>query len=76
MINIKQIFSGMSCFFAISENKAFYGWGENDFNQITGINGENFIPQPKSLNIPIYLIDNVSLISGNGTTFLLSSKPL
>ena len=39
MINIKQIFSGLNSFFAISENKAFYGWGENDHNQITGASG-------------------------------------
>lgn len=27
--NIKQIFGAINSFFAISENKAFYGWGEN-----------------------------------------------
>lgn len=60
----------------MSENKAFFGWGENDFGQITGQQNESFIYSPQSLKIPIYLLDSVNIVSGNGTTFLLGSKPL
>lgn len=32
--------------------------------------------QPKQISIPINFNESVSVVSGNGTTFLLSSKPL
>lgn len=34
---IKQIFSGLTCFFAVSDTGTCYGWGDNTNNQITGI---------------------------------------
>ena len=37
---IKNIFSGMNCFFALNDLGACYGWGDNSCNQITGINEE------------------------------------
>jgi alpha-tubulin suppressor-like RCC1 family protein len=33
---VRQIFGGMNSFFAISENKVFYGWGQNEYGQISG----------------------------------------
>lgn len=53
--NIKQIFGAINSFFAISENKAFFGWGENEFGQISATTGESFISAPQSLKIPLYL---------------------
>ena len=73
---IKQLFSGSNSFFAISEHRHFYGWGENEFNQVTGVKGEKLLAQPKQISIPINFNESVSVVSGNGTTFLLSSKPL
>ena len=37
---------------------------------------DNFIPIPQALKVPVQSSENITLISGNGTTFLLSSKPL
>ena len=36
---VKQIFGGLTCCFAISDIGVFYGWGDNYNNQITGIPG-------------------------------------
>lgn len=66
----------MTCFFAISDTGACYGWGENSNNQITGISSETEIETPKILKIPIYLNESIEIVSGNGATYLLSGKPL
>ena len=74
--NIKQIFGSVNNFLAISENKFFFSWGDNDFGQITGRQNESFICSPQSFQIPIYLLESVNIVSGNCIIFLLSSKPL
>ena len=53
-----------------------YGWGDNDHSQLTAIQGDSFIPTPQALKIPLNAADNTTIVSGNGTAFLLSSKPL
>lgn len=53
-----------------------WGWGSNSQSQITGIAGNEFIPSPIPLKIPIYLGENIKIIGGPHTTYLLSSKAL
>lgn len=66
----------MSGFFAVSENKMVWGWGVNSENQITGLAGNEFIQSPTLLKIPIYLGENIKIVGGPNTTYLLSSKAL
>lgn len=53
MQNIKQIFNGVNHFFAVSESKTLFGWGDNSSNQITGLADVKSIPCGKTLKIPI-----------------------
>lgn len=43
---------------------------------MTGLNDKKIISSPKTLKIPVYLNENINIISGNNTTFLLSSQRL
>ncbi len=54
-----------------------YGWGDNKHFQITAMTDEKYIPFPKNLEVPIPCSsDSINIVSSNGTTFLLSTKPM
>lgn len=74
--SISSIYSTLSGFFAVSENKMVWGWGNNSESQITGLPGNEFIPSPALLRIPIYLGESIKIIGGPNTTYLLSNRAL
>ena len=73
-MGIKQIWSGTNNFFALTENKGLYGWGDNTQGQISGGADKKFIHVPQSLKITVSSVDSVQIVAGSSTTFLLSGQ--
>lgn len=74
MQNIKQIYAGFNCFFALSENKCLFGWGDNSQGQVSSIANKANISSPQSLRLIIGNTDYINVISSSNTTFLLSGQ--
>ena len=72
--SIKQIYAGFNSFFALSEAKGIFGWGDNTNGQVSSIGSRGTIYSPQPLKINIGNYENIHVISGNSTTFLLSSQ--
>ena len=72
--SIKQIWSGTSTFFALSESKGLYGWGDNSQGQISAIAEKKVIQTPQPLRLIISSYDSVQIVAGSNTTFLLSGQ--
>lgn len=73
---ISSIFGGLCGFFAVCENKNIWGWGDNSHCQITGGKTANFLTTPNQLKVPITASENLRIIPGTTTTYLLSGRPL
>jgi len=74
MGNIKQIYSGFNCFFAL-DSKGIIGWGDNSLGQISPQLQKCLITAPQFIKINMgNTSDSAQVISGNGTTFLLSGQ--
>ncbi len=51
MSSIKQIFSGFNYFFALSENKGIFGWGDNSQGQVSALATRGNVSTPQSLRL-------------------------
>lgn len=51
MQSIKNIYSGFNCFFALTESKGLFGWGDNSHGQVSAAAPKNNISAPQSLHI-------------------------
>ncbi len=71
---IKQIFAGSNHFFALSDSRGLFGWGENSLGQISGTSDKKTIQLPQSLRISLSSTDNIQIVAGSSTTFLLSGQ--
>ena len=50
---VKQIFAGTNTFFALSENRGLFGWGDNSLGQVSAIGSKNLISTPQSLRLTL-----------------------
>ena len=71
---IKQIYSGTNTFFALSDSKNLFGWGNNTYGQISTNSSKQKLLTPQHLPINLGTSDSVYVIAGTSTTFLLSSQ--
>lgn len=71
---VRQIFSGSNHFFAFSDTRGLFGWGDNSLGQISSLNDKKIIPTPQSLKICVSNAENIQIVAGSSTTFLLSSQ--
>ena len=71
---IRQIFAGPSCFFALTDSKTLLGWGDNSQGQISAIGARGNMIVPQSLRLSLGNAENIQVISGSNTTFLLSGQ--
>lgn len=74
--SVKQIWSGTTSFFALTEGKGLFGWGDNSQGQISSVTEKKVIQVPQSLRLAISSVDNVQVVAGSSTTFLLSGQKI
>jgi len=51
--SVTAIFGGLSGFYAVSEGKTVWCWGDNSSSQLTGCRSQSLIYQPQQLRIPV-----------------------
>lgn len=71
---IKQIWAGTNQYFAYSEARGLYGWGDNTQGQISASTAKRALPTPQSLRLSLSASETLHIVSGNSTTFLLSGQ--
>lgn len=76
LTNVTAIFGGHPGFFAVTDNKTVWCWGDNSAAQLMGNKSQSQISQPQQLKIPVNAAEHLRLVVGRSTTYMLSSKPL